>query len=207
VKKLLLSHTLLLALTLLSYSTDHHRWSIKCKPHKTTGAHSYKLGDIIKMPNPAELRMNDARYEKELIPAFSNALHLKEGDLIKVTGYMHLVALEANDDEYHVQLSTSETSGDNCFIVEVPDPKNVDDAGLKAQYTKVRSFIRNKILSGREPGHGGNVIGGRAYVTVTGQLFYDDAHNLKQVRGKKGMRSHCLWEIHPVIDMGFVREL
>lgn len=113
------------------------------------------------------------------------------------------MAFEANDDEYHIQLSGSKESGDNCLIVEVPDSKNTDDEALKAKYEAVRTFIRERILHGRKPGSGGNIIGGRAYVSVTGQLFFDASHTHNQVRGKKGMRSNSLWEIHPIIDMKF----
>jgi hypothetical protein len=35
-------------------------------------------------------------------------------------------------------------------------------------------------------------------VSVTGQLFYDDAHLQGELRGKKGMSSHTLWELHPI---------
>jgi hypothetical protein len=192
-----------LTLSFIALAVDHHRWNIKTTPHKKTGATTLKLDDIINLEDPPGVTMNDQRYEDKLIPAFTNSKHLKEGDLVKVKGYMWLVAHETNDDEYHIQISGSKTSGDNCLIVEVPDPKNVDDATLKAKYQKVRDFIKDKIMNGNEPGTSGNVIGGRAYVNVTGQLFYDDAHNHNQTRGKKGMRSNTLWEIHPITDMSF----
>jgi hypothetical protein len=40
-------------------------------------------------------------------------------------------------------------------------------------------------------------------VTVTGALFYDDAHVGDQPRGKKGMKASTLWELHPVTAIGF----
>lgn len=45
------------------------------------------------------------------------------------------------------------------------------------------------------------------YVTVTGALFYDDAHvymaDGSTGRGKKGLESKTLWELHPVTSMAF----
>jgi len=202
-KKRLLLFLIPFGLILTALKVDHHRWNIKTKPAHKTNIHNEDLKDIIKFPDPEGVSMNDSRYENKLIPAFENPLHLKEGDLIKVKGYIHLVAFEKEDDEYHIQISSSKTDGDNCLIVEVPDPKNTDDSELKKNYENVRSFIRERLLHGKEPSRSGNLIGGRAYVYVTGQLFYDAAHSHNQIRGKKGMRSNCLWEIHPIIDMNF----
>jgi hypothetical protein len=45
------------------------------------------------------------------------------------------------------------------------------------------------------------------YVTVTGALFYDDAHEYmpdgSTGRGKKGLESKTLWELHPVTSIAF----
>lgn len=202
-RKLLFILCFLLAASFIAWCVDHHRWPLKTVPAKKTHARTENLNDVITMPDPPGVTMNDSRYESTLIPAFTNTLNLKEGDLVKVEGYMHLIAFEANDDEYHIQISGSQTSGNNCLIVEVPDPKNVTDQTLKDKYEKVRTFIRDNILNGKEPGSGGNVIGGRAYVYVKGQLFFDASHTHNQVRGKKGMHSNTLWEIHPIIDMNF----
>jgi hypothetical protein len=171
----------------------------------STGARLMKLSDIIELSDPPGIKMNDSRYEDKIIPAFANKSNLKEGDLVKVKGYLHLVAYETNDDEYHIQISGSKSDGNNCLIVEVPDPKNVDDKILKGKYEDVRTFIREKILKGKAPGTSGNVIGGTAFVYVTGQLFFDFSHTHNQVRGKKGMRSNSLWEIHPIIAMNFAK--
>jgi hypothetical protein len=202
-KKYLLLFIALFILSFIGLSVDHHRWPIKVTPHKMTNARSLKLRDVISLPDPPGVKMNDKRYEEKLIPAFANTLNVKEGDLIKVKGYLQLVAYEKNDDDYHIQISGDKTTGDSCLIVEVPDPKNVESDTLKKEYEKIRSFIREKILHGKDPGTAGNLIGGRAYVYVTGQLFFDASHTHNQVRGKRGLRSYSLWEIHPIIDMNF----
>jgi hypothetical protein len=202
-KKLLLSFFLVFAISLAGLCVDHHRWPIKTTPAHRINAKKVTLDELIHLEDPAGVTMNDSRYENALIPAFTNPLNVKEGDLVRTEGYMWLVVLEDNDDEYHIQLSGSDTTGNNCFIVEVPDPANTDDAALKKKYEKVRTFIHDSILHGNTPGKSGNMIGGRAYVYVKGQLFYDASHTHNQVRGKKGMRSTSLWEIHPIIAMDF----
>src|ERR1035437_6967928 len=141
-KKLIYVSLLLICTSFIQDGVDHHRWSIKTHPKTKTGAQPMKLSDIIELADPPDVKMNDKRFEDKIIPAFGNKNDLKEGDLITVKGYLHLVAYETNDDEYHIQISGSETSGDNCLIVEVPDPKNVDDEILKEKYENVRTFIR-----------------------------------------------------------------
>lgn len=202
-KKYLLIIAVFFTLSLIGLAVDHHRWPIKTIPSKRSNPRHLELDDIIKLSDPPGVQFNDSRYEKKLIPIFSNSLKVKEGDLVRVEGYFQLVALEKDDDEYHIQISGKRTSGDNCLIVEVPDPKNVEDESLKKKYEKVRTFIREKILKGKNPGTGGNLIEGRAYVYITGQLFFDAAHSHNQIRGKKEMRSYTLWEIHPIVDMNF----
>jgi hypothetical protein len=202
-KKLLLSFNFILALSFIAFSVDHHRWPIKTTPAHRTNARIVPLFDIISMPDPPGVTMNDARYEDSLIPLFSNPINLKEGDLVKTEGYLWLVAYEDNDGEYHIQVSGNDSTGNNCLIVEVPDPVNTNDAALKTKYEKVRTFIKDKVLHGIVPGKSGNLIGGRAYVYVKGQLFFDASHTHNQMRGKKGMRSNSLWEIHPIVEMDF----
>ena len=205
-KKILIPLLLLAAGLFISAAVHHHRWSIKTKPHTLEHPRNISLADLIDMTDPPDVSMNDKRYEETLIPHFENKNKLNEGDLVTTNGYIHLVAYEDNDQEFHIQISESPTNGDNCFIVEVPDPANVDDAKLKQKYEAVRNFIKEKILFGKEPNKSGNVISGQPFVSVTGQLFFDDAHTHNQIRGKKGMHSNSLWEIHPIVDMAFAHK-
>ena len=41
------------------------------------------------------------------------------------------------------------------------------------------------------------------YVTMTGQLFYDDAYVGEPPRGKKNMKASTLWELNPVTGLAF----
>ena len=85
------------------------------------------------------------------------------------------------------------------MIVEVPYPTYVKSApNLKKLCATVRSYIKKKILANKEPGTSGTVIKKAVYVTVTGQLFYDDSYVGDAPRGKRGMHAATLWELHPV---------
>jgi hypothetical protein len=118
---------------------------------------------------------------------------------------VHLVAGEP-DGDYHLQISNSPDSGDPCIIVEVPknDAAYVRDAFVRQKVKAVRDFLRARLLRGREPSGGGNVMQHPPYMEFAGALFFDDAHVGGAPRGKKGMHAATLWEIHPVIGARFV---
>ena len=164
------------------------------------------LDDLLKMPDPdPKVTKNDARFQDNRIPLFSNPRGLKEGDIVTVTGWLHLVAFESDDTDYHIQISGSQESGDNCLIVEVPEPGCVASADLKPDFQAVRQWVKDKLLHdvNKEPSQSGSVMQHPPFVQVTGQLFYDDAHVGDQPRGKKKMHAATLWEVHPITSLNF----
>jgi hypothetical protein len=182
------------------------RWPIKTSvPEDADLTHPkfVPLKKLLTLGDPPNAKRSDKRYQDALIPPFSNSLKLQEGNIVSTTGYLHLVATEP-DCDYHIQISDSPTDGNNCLIVEVPmnDKEYVADEKVREQAGKVRAFIRDKLLKGKEPG-GGNIMQHEVYVTIAGQLFYDDAHVGDQPRGKKGMKAATLWEIHPITSIKF----
>lgn len=188
------------------------RWPVKTSlaaPAAQNRGKSIKLTDLLAVAQPSGVRHDDPRYSDARIPAFSNSLGVKEGDLITTTGWLYLVALESDDCDYHIQISpesrtttSKPTAEDNCIIVEAPRQDFVDDANLKQQVTAIRSYIQSKIMHGtNEPANAGSVMVHQVCVQVTGALFYDDAHigkNGPELRGKRGMQSKTLWELHPI---------
>ena len=180
------------------------RWPIKTSVPANAVQRKVPLSELLKFPDPPDVRHNDARYQAPRIPPFDNPLGLKEGDAISTNGWLHLVAGES-DGDYHIQVSDSPTSGDHCIVVEVPsgDPAFVKSAALQLKVERVRAFIRDKLLRGKEPSSAGSVMQHPVYVTIVGQLFYDDAHVGDPPRGKKGMHAANLWELHPVTDIAF----
>jgi hypothetical protein len=178
------------------------RWPIKTSAPKLKDTPKVvSFEDLIAVPNPTGVAKDDARYQKALIPHFDNALNVDEGQIVQVTGWLHLIALET-DGDYHIQMSNSDTSGNHCLIVELPYPNFVKSSkALKQQCTVVRNYIKKNILGGQEPSSEGTVLKKAVFVTVTGQFFYDDAHVNTPPRGKKGMHAATLWELHPVTNL------
>lgn len=165
------------------------------------------LPELIALHDARDVKHNDARYNSSRIATPANDGGLKEGDVVATEGWLHLVALEDNDCEYHIQLSKSATDGDKCLIVEVAkdDAVSIHDADLRARAGDVRAFVRDRLLKGREPSGSGSIMQHPVYVRVVGQLFYDDAHVGDDPRGKRGMKAATLWELHPIVSMEFAR--
>jgi hypothetical protein len=181
------------------------RWPVKTSvPESDDGtAETVDLADLLALQDADGVAKNDKRYQDARIPA-SSGDDYPEGQLISTTGYLHLVAGET-DGDYHIQISASATSGDQCLIVEVPnpDPEYVATAELRPTFQAVRDFIKAKLLRNKEPSPTGSVMQHPVYVTVTGILFFDDSHVGDPPRGKKGMKAATLWELHPVTAMVF----
>jgi hypothetical protein len=177
------------------------RWPIKTSAHRMQETpKDVDFGKLIALPDPQGVKKNDSRYQDAFIPTFQNSQNIQEGDIVRVSGWVHLVAYET-DGDFHVQLSNSEASGDHCLIVEVPYAPYVKNApNLKKMCTTVRNFIKKNMLKGKDPGSA-TVLSKAMYVTVTGQLFYDDSHVGDPPRGKKKMHAATLWEIHPITDI------
>jgi hypothetical protein len=197
--------TLLTAVSCSLMGQGSERWPVKTsvpdgtnfsKPAKATMTELMALKDVDGVTH------NDKRYQSERIPAKAGD-KLPEGMLVTTTGWLRLVAGET-DGDYHIQMSDAAT-GEDCVIVEVPNPgeKFTADAALRPKFQAVRDLIKTKMLAGKDPSSGGNVMQHPVFVTVTGIMFYDDAHIGDPPRGKKGMKATTLWELHPVTAIAF----
>ena len=195
------------------------RWPIKTSvvpsPQFATTRQA-TLSGLMELPNPPGAKNNDPNFQAKRIPAFPNSLNLKEGDFVTVTGFLYLVATEDNDCEYHIQITDQPRTpadkpiaSDLCLIVEVARPDSFQDAELQKRAQTVRDFIKTNLVAGQEPGSAGNVMQHPVHVQVSGQLFYDDAHlksdGTPELRGKRDMKSHTLWELHPVFNIAFAK--
>ena len=181
------------------------RWSIKTsatsKKHRIVS-----WDDFVALKDPPGVKKNDARYQDARIPEFPNSLNLREGEIVSLTCWLHLVARES-DGDYHIQVSNDSVDGNNCVVVEVPDPDPafVSSDSLRPLFSTVREWIRTKLLhdASKEPSLYGNVMTHAPHVVVKGQLFYDDSHVGDPPRGKRNMKATTLWEIHPVTEITF----
>lgn len=204
------AHTAGATVNTTGFKPGVERWAIKtslapdASPESATSVDLADLIDEQKLPPAPGVKKDDARFQDARIPSFDNALQVADGTIVSTTGWLHLVAAEA-DGDYHIQISTQQSDGDNCLIVEVPMPDQafVADAALRPRFAPVRQLVKQRMLQGHEPSSKGSVMMHPPCVKVTGQLFYDDAHVNEQPRGKKGMKAATLWELHPVTDLQF----
>jgi hypothetical protein len=157
------------------------------------------------------VRGNDPRYQAQRIPAeaYDNILGLKEGDIVRTTGWLHVVARKP-DGDYHVQIAVSQDDQVRCLIVEAPNPD--PRFGVPPDLQPIMAAVRDELGKHLE---GASVTGRRrvyklktpVHVTVTGQLFYDAAHAKAdgsiESRGDQGCHSPTPWELHPVTDISF----
>src|SRR2546428_13528666 len=81
------------------------RWLIKTSLSATADvkhAKAIEYGDLAKLADPRGVIKNDARYQRERVPEFRNNLGAKEGDILTIRRWPHLVAPETYA-HYHVQ--------------------------------------------------------------------------------------------------------
>jgi hypothetical protein len=198
--------TVLTAASGAAWSQGVERWPVKTSVPDGTNfskAAQVALTDLLALPDAPGVGHDDAKYQSARIPAKAGD-KFSEGQLLTTTGWLHLVAGET-DGDYHIQISDSDSTGDHCLIVEVPnpDPKFTASADLQPKFAAVRDLIKTKMLAGKDPSVGGSVMQHPVYVTVSGILFYDDSHVGDPPRGKKGMHAATLWELHPVTAITF----
>src|ERR1035437_3083092 len=189
-----------------AWSQGVERWAVKTSVPDGTNfsqAAQVALTHLLALPDAPGVKHNDPRYQSARIPAKAGD-KFPEGKLVTTTGWLHLVGGEG-DGDYHIQISDSNSTGDHCLIVEVPspDPKFTASADLEPKFAAVRDFIKAKMLAGKDPSVAGSVMQHPLYVTVSGNLFYDDSLVGGQPRGKKGMKAATLWELHPVTTIAF----
>lgn len=180
------------------------RWAVKTSIVETAPARHEALTALLALRGVPGVAKDDPRYRSSRIANFDNPAHLQEGDIITTTGWLHVVASET-DGDYSLQISASPTDGNDCIILAIPkdDPEFVASDTLRAQAAASRAWIRDKLLHGNEPSPRGSVMTHPVYVSVTGQLFYDDAHIGDAPRGKKNMTAATPWELHPVTAIAF----
>ncbi len=185
------------------------RWPIKTTLPPDAPTRTMTLADALNLPKLTNVAKDDPRYQSARIMDQP----VKEDTLVTISGYLYLVGFESDDCDFHIQISPQPrtsanppTKDDNCIIVEVPSGQYA--TSIANQVEEVRQWVIDNLLGKTAPKIGSvHVMQHPVYVTVTGALFYDDGHvylpDGSTGRGKQGMESKTLWELHPVTSVAF----
>jgi hypothetical protein len=185
------------------------RWPVKTSLPAGATTKKMTLADALKLPRLTDVAKDDKRYKTARI---TDQL-VKEDSLVTISGWLYLVAFESDDCDFHIQISPQPrtsadppTKDDDCIIVEVPSGEFA--TSIADQVETVRQWVIDNLLAGVAPRMGSiHVMQHPVFVTVTGTLFYDDAHSFlpdgSTGRGKRGMESKTLWELHPLTAINF----
>jgi hypothetical protein len=194
--------------------SDKARWPIKTSvPEGTDLAKAgtlINLSDLLSLQPAAEKMTKD--FESVRYPKPGGAKYA-EGQIVRTRGYLRLIAGEG-DGDYHMQISTTPDTFDNCLVVEVPDDDKTFIAktpDLIPLAKNVRDWVANSLKLSKDPLGRILIMQKPPYVEVTGQLFFDAEHQAamgkgdfrgKSISGKQ-LPSKTSWELHPVIKMAF----
>jgi hypothetical protein len=196
------------------------RWEIKTSIADDAQRKTIALKDLLKLPDPIDKYSHKHYDENRITDSVEyKGKYYKEGDIITTYGYIHVVALEKDenkrDGDYHIQILPSKDWADSCLIIEVPFPDFVlNNNALQDSVAIARKFIDQIVLKGIDTNTRGKAIIPAVYVKITGQLFFDGVH-LKggNLRGKSvgnvknKMHSYTCWEVHPVMSLKIVPEV
>jgi hypothetical protein len=164
------------------------------------------FADFISIPEPPGVVKNDPRYDKQRIPAFSNPQGVKEGDVVKVKGYIHIVTL-MGDGDYNIRLTATPDSSDNYIVSEIPDDDDVSDKTLRPMVIAARNFIKSHMLQGSDPSRQGTNVAAPAYIELTGQLYFSDNHvGDAPAPDRQGLHRATSWQIHPGLAIAYAPE-
>jgi hypothetical protein len=185
------------------------RWAIKTSiPADADVGHpkDVELTTLLTIEPPPGAQGHSRTMDARRYPQASNAGGLAEGEIIAVKGWIHLIASEPDDGDYHIQIAQTDRDMTRCFIVEVPRPEarfvKADSRVLDAA-KKVRAGLQSNVLGGKPLRDGQVQLVKPVFARIIGQFFYDDWHIGDPPRGKKGCQSPTIAEVHPIMAVEF----
>jgi hypothetical protein len=190
-----------------NFQNGEDRWSIKTSVPSgalTQEVKEVDLQSLIDSPNPILSQKQKAaianrRWAGRLSVSDKegNDISLKEGDMISVEAFLYRARCQ-KDGDFHLEIGVTDKKGSHCLIVEVPDPEETAEDGLKERVVGVRQAL-DSLDQGIFSGTASAVP-----VKITGQFFLDAHHiGAGDPGGNRGTK-HCatnVWEIHPVTDL------
>jgi hypothetical protein len=181
------------------------------KPAKKEIANSYrtvKLNDLLQLPLLKEMHNAKAN------PNYKHAARrfgLTEGEVVTTKGYIQVVATEnagKPNEVYLVQLSLNPKREDACFIIRIPTNRFASPAS-KIATANAKKFICEKLVEGRVPCWGGNIMRHPVYVSITGTLAYNNMRAKAMLgakpnyEAKRNMHAYTAWEIGGIQNISF----
>ncbi len=208
---------------------NHERWAVKTSADPSAPI-DVSIDTLLKLevPSKAEAEAFRTGKSKGLIPESFNStfegkpISLKEGQIVRLEGWLHLANFDTGDSDYHLQLTSDagacpsdKTPG--CLIVEIPSDVCAADSSKAKRWAFLASRqmldhkfaglpaqkALNKGATASDSGHKGDIPVKPIHVEVQGQLFFDTSHYPTPGkpgggRGKNGCSALGVWEIHPV---------
>ena len=199
-----LGGAMLFALVLCSHGQEKRQFVESRVSIKTSLPPGAKLKDakilsfqeLSALPDPPGVERNDAHYQRTRIPAFPNRLGVKEGDVVTVSGWLHVVRL-MGDGDYHLRFSPTADSADHYLVAEIPDEDDVSPQ-LRPMIEAARNFVKSKVLGGNGPSRQEATLPNPLYIQITGQLFFNDVNVGNNSRpDAQGLHRASRWEVHP----------
>ncbi|HEY0522248.1 MAG TPA: hypothetical protein VGD08_02580 [Stellaceae bacterium] len=200
-------------------ASDAPRWRVRITVSSREALNHPKpvaIEDLARLSAPPNVAKLDADYAKTRIPAFPNPYKLKEGDIVRMTGWVNSVAAEAGG-AYLLSLSPGQAQGGVCVLAEIPDPDRLSreaenvfaspDPAVKEAtpltplYRDARRTVVGSLLEDAPPQDGKSVAIAPTAVSVVGQLFYAG----EPLPTVAGCRSTAAWEIAPVTEFRVAR--
>jgi hypothetical protein len=168
-----------------------------------TQARKLTFAQFASIPDPPEVLKNDPRYDKARIPAFANSLGVKEGDVVKVGGYLQVVTY-MGDGDYNLRFTATPDSPDNYIVSEVPDDDDLADKKLRPLVIAARDALKAQALGGKDPSKQGSKPTTPPYMEITGQLYFSDNHvGDAPAPDRQGLHRASSWQIHPGLYISF----
>ena len=170
--------------------------SAMLKPGATNFA--LELGDIIALPNPTATPPNLSSNQA------AGSTTPSEGDFATTRGWLMQVS-GTGDGTYLLEVAERPDPGAPFIVARVPEPDAVpdDQPELRQRVIAVRSFIKERLLYGKEPDQRGWPMVHRPYITLTAQLFFAKDHHDGSLPSMERTERTSSWELAPIVEMGF----
>jgi hypothetical protein len=180
--------------------TDAARIPRLAEPPKTV-----RLNDLIALEDSPERGKHALRAPTPQASPRSMGSDVQAGDLLLFAGWIHRVS-RGPDSTYYLQVSPSPKARAPGLIAVVPPPDQASDSpAVRAQLQTVHAFVTQRLLRQQKASPRGSAMKNPVFVQLTGQLSHPGASIDEPSRGKRSRDAAARWEVHPVLEVRFVK--